>query len=464
MMISMPYDFKMNIDLPSARRILKENEIAVRAFDTATELLDELETHLMCGFEVKKFLQEVGKIVFGENSSIYQAMDTLLFTQTKSLNIEFFRSNLFIDGYNYDGVYFWSNTDGDDNNDDNDNNDGDDNNDDNGSNDDHGGNDDNGGDDDNDNSGILPYPPFRFDKLPENLEEAKVYYNHIYESIYEIPEPYSTDESIYYFDTSTQNKVYEDTDISVNDHIWLRVTLNGQTPNESLCLIINDQDEVVIRGRLVREGSDGKFYLEAETRNIDFYTMRRSSVLYRVVLANKELTAFYSSKIRLSLGERRMSTRVLCIDFGTSNTTCGTYTDDGEIKIVNFTDTTSSQARLSALCPTLVYVSRIRALNPKQDLPKKWIISLGMKRKRFLLIMIIIRQVLCCLTSNAGLPAPKKRKSFLTATRRPKLFTRMLSANICAISSERLKMTSNANSTDSISPHPSSSRINSSGF
>ena len=124
---------------------------------------------------------------------------------------------------------------------------------------------------------------------------------------------------------------------------------------------------VVVNGRLVPTEEADNYRLEALRRNISFDGIRNGSVHFSVIFKDTTGARFFAGAIDLRSGKRKLSDKVLCVDFGTSNTTCGIYDDDGEIRIVRFEDVTSPEHKSSYLCPTLVYVSKIARKDPETD-------------------------------------------------------------------------------------------------
>lgn len=205
---------------------------------------------------------------------------------------------------------------------------------------------------------ILPVKKFDFKKMPANLSEAQDYYDEIQYRLCNV-----NDCSGVYFDSSVDNQICENTDIKVNDNIEVIIDFNNEDElNTDICFIVNNEGQVVVLGSFIGSSVSNQYFIEADERNIDFRTMHHSDMTFNIIIFNKKCNHFYISNIEINIVEKKTTDTTLCIDFGTSNTTAGIYTNDG-IKIVNFTDTTSIKHMNSKLCPTIVYIKNIVSIN-----------------------------------------------------------------------------------------------------
>ena len=148
-----------------------------------------------------------------------------------------------------------------------------------------------------------------------------------------------------------------------------------QVPNDiSLC---NDAMAIVIPGapyELAAVGSlqknDDKMHILLKVKNIVYDVFRRQKNFCIVLLpdsANDILARgdeydgdVYRIECEITFAQLKPAKSTLCIDFGTSNTTVGTYgvknPGGSEPEIVEFIDETSEQRERRPMIPTIVYV------------------------------------------------------------------------------------------------------------
>ncbi len=359
------------IDSDLAKKVLAALSSQFTGEYNSREIIDYIESKQTGEYMVKRFLQKICDLLFVSEKAIKDRLHDLFTEQGPDLNFEFAKNKLYIDNINYYGKtpeeepiqdFF---DEGDD----------------------FEGNaeeeppipvinfyepskKDKGPDDivqaddeedeeeeiDEEDDPIEEDDSLSFDakNLPDDLSSAQRYYNNIKDKILLI----DNYESIY-FDSSVNNKICKGTDITTNDNIELTIEFNKEDKlNTGICLVVNSNDKVVILGSLINSANSNQYLLEARSENVDFDSMLESSMYYKVVVFNKNSTAFYACRIDLDVANMKDVNLTLCIDFGTSNTTAGTYTNDG-IKIVNYTDVTNEWHSRSCLCPTLVYVNKI---------------------------------------------------------------------------------------------------------
>lgn len=223
----------------------------------------------------------------------------------------------------------------------------------------------------------------KFKPYFDPLDKAQHFYEEIKEQIHIIPIGEMFPEV--YFDTSPKNTIYEGTDITTNDNISLTIKFQNDTLYHRICLIVNENGKVVINGRLVPAEEPDSYFIEALQRNIDFEGIRKGSFHFHVVFVNMEVTDFYAGVIDLRFGKRELSEKILCVDFGTSNTTCGIY-QNNHIHIVQFEDITAKEHKRSGLCPTLVYVRRILKKNIETQRAEQVEYLFGYEAKQMLLL------------------------------------------------------------------------------
>lgn len=196
--------------------------------------------------------------------------------------------------------------------------------------------------------------------IPDSFESAQHLYNKLFENdcIEIIPQ----DERV--FNPSPDNIVYhteahgssKGVDITQADDIWLQ--FKGKV-NTGFYMMVSAENnviskEIAIWGTFLAD-HHGTYYLEAISSNIrmDFQS---TNYAYYLVFANETLTRFYA--IRMDIFTKVLPTdrHWLCIDFGTSNTTVGTWKEEQKHEIVAFDDVTSADKKPNCLMPTIAYV------------------------------------------------------------------------------------------------------------
>ena len=162
------------------------------------------------------------------------------------------------------------------------------------------------------------------------------------------------------YDLSEPNIIYytshnSGVDVTKADNIWLRIS---EEINDDLYMIITTEDDlpatVVMFGSFLKE--NGTYYLEAKGQNI-FLDFSSSNLLYYLVFSNKDRTKHYAVEITIQTEKLATDDYYLCIDFGTSNTTAGTWQKDTqEPTLVEFDDVSEPGKPNSYLLPTIAYV------------------------------------------------------------------------------------------------------------
>ena len=162
------------------------------------------------------------------------------------------------------------------------------------------------------------------------------------------------------YDLSEPNTVYHTSqnsgvDVTKADNIWLRFS---EEISVDLYMLVASENglpgKVVMFGSLLKE--NGMYYLEAKRQNIrlDFSS---NNLSYYLVFDNKSHTKHYAVEITIQTEELATDDYYLCIDFGTSNTTAGTWRKDTqEPELVQFDDVSENGKPNSFLLPTIAYV------------------------------------------------------------------------------------------------------------
>ncbi|WP_028515167.1 hypothetical protein [Ruminococcus flavefaciens] len=188
-----------------------------------------------------------------------------------------------------------------------------------------------------------------FDRIQE------IYQQLILEGTIEMLDP---DETPY--DLSEPNTVYHTSqnkgvDVTKADNIWLR--FSEEISTDIYMLVASDNE---LHGTVIMFGSflseNGMYYLEAKAQNIrlDFSS---NNLAYYLIFDNKNHTKHYAVEISIQTEELATDDYYLCIDFGTSNTTAGTWLKETqEAELVTFEDVSDASKPSSFLLPTIAYV------------------------------------------------------------------------------------------------------------
>ena len=140
----------------------------------------------------------------------------------------------------------------------------------------------------------------------------------------------------------------------------------------------NAPNEVAAVGYLQLYEGKTHIILKAENENIDYNFFKEQTAFYIVLFPQDaqeqlEKNQVYSGEVYLTetqidLKQLERSTTTLCIDFGTSNTTIGTYgvknstANSQEIlpEIVEFLDETGDEPQKRKMLPTVVYIESFK--------------------------------------------------------------------------------------------------------
>lgn len=199
-----------------------------------------------------------------------------------------------------------------------------------------------------------------FDKLIE-LNEIEILKPLEYNDV-------SRDKKFSYINSKDGKKLV---DVTITDDIWLTF-YKKEVCTKLFFLTEKNNDKP---GKLVGYGQfitkkdnntdNNKYYLEIleENSSIDFSKNNRA---YMIVFSNYNQARWYATSIDIVSNElEKDEIRVLCIDFGTSNTSVGTWIDykNPEPKLVEFEDITdSNNLKISFLLPSTVYIQNIETI------------------------------------------------------------------------------------------------------
>ena len=163
-------------------------------------------------------------------------------------------------------------------------------------------------------------------------------------------------------DVRRDNKVYftngfgKRTGVAItrSDEIWILPPLSLNT--EFFMVISLHTGKPIIWGNFIREKDH--YYLAALSKNIRV-DIQETNINYKIIFANETFTRFFSKDIKINITSLPIVDEVLCIDFGTSNTTAGTWirTEYGpKPELVKFDDITNPAKESSYFLPTIVYL------------------------------------------------------------------------------------------------------------
>lgn len=185
------------------------------------------------------------------------------------------------------------------------------------------------------------------------------------------------------YDISDNVTVYRNMPVTLSDGFWIKVPDNVNISHICAALINSQTEEVVAVGSIEKyfiNSGETRPHLIFDADKIKFEQFERQRE-FNVMLIPAEQENFlinpsgdYRGKIYifecdLNLGTLKKTDKPLCIDFGTSNTTAGTYglgnnVDDNEIQLVKFRDVTSEEPKISDMLPTVVYVDSFKDDKP----------------------------------------------------------------------------------------------------
>lgn len=144
--------------------------------------------------------------------------------------------------------------------------------------------------------------------------------------------------------------IYKNTDLTKVNEFILYTSLDLYPV---VCLK-NDKDE--ISGKLYIEKEEERKYIVAPKENIDFSKLEKSNFCEVIFVDNQDTTKGYMIRTSLEVRELEIFKGTLCIDFGTSNTSLGTYIPKkDEIKLVKFKDVLNDNVERETI-PTVIYV------------------------------------------------------------------------------------------------------------
>ncbi|MBR4904373.1 MAG: hypothetical protein IKZ53_06855 [Selenomonadaceae bacterium] len=183
------------------------------------------------------------------------------------------------------------------------------------------------------------------------------------------------------FDISNKLKIFENTPVTLNDKFYVSVP-EGKEIYRGLAAIATLDNEIAAVGRvedgiIIERGAEKLFpHLVFDWKKIDKDKLINRKTFLAVLMPaeseeflsnemSQNFAASYSGEVwtmefSIEYSKLEVTDKPLCIDFGTSNTTAGTYNleEGGKPEQVTFRDVTSDEIVFSEVLPTVVYVER----------------------------------------------------------------------------------------------------------
>lgn len=200
------------------------------------------------------------------------------------------------------------------------------------------------------------------------LEEAQIVYDSCNTNGHILRQAKCPIKAVDHFD------LYNGVPIKYSDGFKIKCNMNISLA-ESVCFIVDKDDTVAAVGRLIEDDSEYRIVIDNTEDSINYKSFKNVIKFSIVVCDVKHEKSIYdhrtsqkipagielyaiSTKIRLC--ELEISDKPLCIDFGTSNTTAGTYglkaKDADSISCVEFEYTEENEVKTSKMLPTMAYV------------------------------------------------------------------------------------------------------------
>lgn len=183
----------------------------------------------------------------------------------------------------------------------------------------------------------------------------------------------------------TPGVITEEMPVRLHDEFCFHFPKNFDAYRGCAALLTHDEKNIAAIGYL---GEDPKkiVHLLFDSDRIR-YSLLEQNNQYKIILFPKTAEAFFAENQNLSdyagylyevpctveLKTLEATKRTLCIDFGTSNTTVGSYgisdEDQNKVEVVDFEDHTGDTVAYRKMLPTVIYVDKIeRKDNGKADI------------------------------------------------------------------------------------------------
>ncbi|RHU94269.1 hypothetical protein DXC08_10170 [Clostridium sp. OM07-9AC] len=166
------------------------------------------------------------------------------------------------------------------------------------------------------------------------------------------------------YDKTSEWKLYKNSIVSQQNKWIIEFTDDMELNEKQILLFSKDASEIIALGCLEKIENKKYYVLFPEQENIDYKGIQDGLNKFKLVFfdKNQENKTYRMDDVEIYYSDYEWEKdRPLCIDFGTSNTTAGSYgirdAVADEIEIVEFIDVTQTPNRKDAkLLPTLVYV------------------------------------------------------------------------------------------------------------
>ena len=163
----------------------------------------------------------------------------------------------------------------------------------------------------------------------------------------------------------TNGQITEDQPVTALDGFYLDAKGYADELDCSGLALLNQQEEFMATGHL-EMGTDQHLHLVLAAEDIDYQMLQKNNQ-YNLLLFGKETAYLLPCKVFFNPLER--AERALCLDFGTSNTTAGSYgllpgDDPDQLEFVPFLDKRGAEPRQQKMVPTIVYVQKIDEQGP----------------------------------------------------------------------------------------------------
>lgn len=173
----------------------------------------------------------------------------------------------------------------------------------------------------------------------------------------------------------TEFTLVEKIPVTLQDEFYISLTEDISVYNDCIGLVDYNTNKVIANGYL--RMNKGKIHLIFNDKNIN-YNAFTSSRKFKLFLFPSDSAQFFQGKIDVNkfngeiyevecyidYKQLEKINKTLCIDFGTSNTTAGSYQiknsqleDTDAVEIVQFLDVTEDEPVAKEMLPTLVYVN-----------------------------------------------------------------------------------------------------------
>lgn len=157
----------------------------------------------------------------------------------------------------------------------------------------------------------------------------------------------------------------ENMPITINNDFRVMYTATDTAVSLKNAFIVDkDCRDVVTVGTLEKQKDNNRFlYFTADRNNISYGAYENQSsfniVLLEINSDGSPTGKMYYKEVKINMNQMESTENVLCIDFGTSNTTVGSYRirnkQSNIPELVEFADITHDNKMVSC-CPTMVYV------------------------------------------------------------------------------------------------------------